>query len=81
MPSHSATVSSEVLARLLRDAERFRHGLGNERRVAQRGQLDEPDAVRILVEHVAGHLQRQPRLAAAAGAGQRQQPRRGQPSA
>ena len=70
----------EVLARLLRDAEGFRHGLGNERRVAQRGQLDEPDAIRILVEHRARHLQRQPRLAAAAGTGERQQSRGGQPS-
>ena len=51
---------------LLPDAERGRHRLRHEPRVGQRRQLDEPDAVGIVVEHVGRDLQRQPRLADAA---------------
>ena len=78
-PSHSASVSTRSLPGLLADAERVRHGLADERRIAQRRQLHEPDAIRILVKQRVRHLQRQPGLAAAAGADQRQQARGGQP--
>jgi hypothetical protein len=47
-------------------------------RVTQVGQLDQPDPVRERPPHVGGDPQREPRLADAAGAGQRQQPGRGQ---
>ena len=51
---------------------------GHERRVGQRRQLDQPDAVRVVGRPARRRLQRQARLADAAGAGQRQQPRRRQ---
>ena len=44
---------------------------GDQCRVADRGQLDEPRALRVVPR---GELQREPRLAAAAGAGEREQP-------
>lgn len=58
---------------------RFPHtqGLGNRRAdqvgIADRRQRDKVDAIDKMVEQVRRHLQRQPRLADAAGAGQREQ--------
>ena len=49
---------------------------GTSRGVGQRRELDEPHAVGKVVQHVGADLQRQPRLAEAAHAEQRQQPRR-----
>ena len=51
--------------------------LDDERRVAQRCQIQEPRAVRELGHQLGRDLQRQPRLAEAAHAEQRQQPRGG----
>jgi hypothetical protein len=65
----------ERTAGLFLDAQRARHRLHDEAGVRDRGQLDEPHAVRIVVEHVRGKLQREPRLADAARADQREQPR------
>ncbi len=59
----------------LADAEDVARGVRDERRVADRREVDEPYAVRIHVEHVRGDLQRQPRLAEAAHAEQREQAR------
>ncbi len=64
--------------RFLLDAEHGRHRLRHEPRVGDRRQLDEPHAVREFVHEIGGDLQRQARLADAAGAHQRQQWRAGQ---
>ena len=52
-------------------AERRRDGRLDQRRVAQRGEVDEPDAVREPVADVTRDRQREARLAAATRAGQR----------
>ena len=51
-----------------------RHRLRHQAGIGQRRQIDDPDAVGKAIEHVRGQLERQARLAAAAGAGERQQP-------
>jgi hypothetical protein len=61
-------------ARLFLDAQYGRGGLRHQLRVGNRRQFDEPDAVRIVLQHDRSHLHRQPRLAEAAHAEQRQQP-------
>ena len=63
----------ERLARLLAHGEHLRRLVRDERRIADRREVQEPDAVGIRVEHVGGDLQRQPRLAETAHAEQRQQ--------
>jgi hypothetical protein len=60
---------------LLADAEGGRHHRRHARRVLQRREIDEPDAVRKLMALLLRQLQRQPRLAATADTGQRQKPR------
>ncbi len=50
--------------------QRLRHEVG----IRQAREFDQPHAIRKRVEQVGGDLQREPRLAAAAGAGQREQP-------
>ena len=55
-------------------------GLGHQRRVGERGQLDQPDAIRVARELGSRRLDRQPGLAAAAGAGQGEQPGGGEQS-
>ncbi len=67
--------------RLLLHAEHRRDRLRHEPRVRHRRELDEPDAVGVVVDDLGADLQRQSRLADAAGAGQRQQPRRREESA
>ena len=62
-------------AALLPDAERRRDRLRHEARIRDRRELDEPRAVGEAVEHVGRELERQPRLADAPGAEQRQQAR------
>jgi hypothetical protein len=58
-----------------RDAERRERGLGDESRIAEPRELDEPDAVGRRVQGRAADLEGEPRLAAAAGTGQRKQSR------
>jgi hypothetical protein len=58
----------------LSHANRLGCDLAHERRILQCGQLDEPHAIHVGVRNVCRHAQRQPRLAAAAGARQREQP-------
>jgi hypothetical protein len=60
------------------DTQRGRHARRHQRRISQRSELDQPHAVRKLIDHVASHLERKARLAAAADPGQRQQARLGQ---
>ena len=62
-------------ARRIAQIEGLDHRLNNPIRVIQRGELDQPDAVFERRQHVGAKLQRQARLAGAAGAGQRQQMR------
>ncbi len=59
-------------AGLLHDSEYRGHRLRHQARIGHRRKFDEPDAVGKLVEHVCGNLQRQPRLADAADAEQRE---------
>jgi hypothetical protein len=64
--------------------DRRGHRLGDQGRIGDRGQLDPPDPARPAfggrggVGGVGGGLRGQPRLAAAARAGQRHQPRAGE---
>ena len=58
-------------------AQRARHRGGDEGRVVDRGEVDEPHAVRERVDDLHRHLQPEPRLAGAAGPGERQEPRVG----
>jgi hypothetical protein len=51
------------------------HGLGYQRRVRQRRELDEPDAIRIGPANAFGDRERQPRLADATHPGECEQPR------
>ena len=74
-------VAQGLLQRLARgflDAEHLRQRAAHQRRIEQRGEVDEPDAVPKGIEHFGGSLQCQPRLADAAGSRQRQQSRRRQ---
>ena len=52
---------------------------GDQRRIDDRREIDEPDAVRIRVHQVGADLHREARLAEAAHAEQRQQPRLTEP--
>ena len=72
----AATLSARLDVRLLGDPQHGRHRLGHRGRVSDRGQLDHPHAVGEVVGQPVGNLQRQPRLAHPAGAGQRHQPMR-----
>jgi len=45
------------------------HDLGHQGGVGELPELGQPDTVRVLLEQGAGHLERGPRLAEAAGAG------------
>ena len=65
----------DLRARRLAQAERLRHRRGHERRLAQRRQLDEGRAVAVAIPQLLDQLQREPRLARPARAGQRHQPR------
>ena len=60
----------------LADAQGARHGLGDEGRVGQRGQLDQPHPARVPGQGPLRDLQGEARLAGAPGAGDRQQRRR-----
>ena len=48
--------------------------MGNQVGVGQRGQLDQPDAVRKILDEILRDLQRQPRFTGATCAGQCDQP-------
>ena len=61
--------------RFLLDAEHRRDGLRHEALVCQCREFDEPHTIRIVVQYVGSNLQRQPRLAKATDAKQRQQSR------
>ena len=50
-----------------------RGGLQHERRVAERSERNPEDTTGVALRGLSGSLQREPRLAAASGAGQRQQ--------
>ena len=65
------------LAGLLGDVESACDRGDNERRVAQRGERDPEDAVGVAVGRGGGGLEREPRLAGAAGPGEGEQPRVG----
>jgi hypothetical protein len=58
-----------------RTRQRLRHHLRHQRGVGDRLQCDEPRAIGMLVEDFGGELQREPRLADAAGTQQGDQPR------
>ena len=62
-------------SRLVAHREDLRGDARNQRRIADRRQIDEPDAIRKVLHQVGGDLQRQPRLAETAHPQQRQQPR------
>ena len=57
-----------------RDAQRGRNGVGDGRRIRDRGKLDEPHAVGELWRQLCRHLNRQTGLADATHAGQSHQP-------
>ena len=59
--------------RSLSNVEHRCHGLSQQARMYEGGQIDNPDAVGKTIEHVRGQFQRQARLAAPARAGERQQ--------
>ena len=72
-------VGEEALERFLRrpargDAKRARNRRGDERSAAHRCQLDEGGAVSEAHREAVRQLEREPRLADAAGAGERQEP-------
>lgn len=60
--------------RLLRDVQRGCRGRGQQRGVAQGGQIDEPDPIGELRRQLGGDLHGQACLAAAAGAGEGEEP-------
>ena len=60
------------LLRLLMQAQHGRDGLHHEIRIGYRSEVHEPDPVRRMVDPIRGGLERQPRLAGASGAHQRQ---------
>ena len=59
---------------LLAERERLCDRRDEQRRVVDRGELDEEDAVREGIDEVGGRLQSEPRLPGAAGPGERQEP-------
>ena len=63
------------MPRVFLHAERGGHRLRHQPGIADRREFDQPHAVRIIVEHLCRHLQRQARLAEASAAQQRQEPR------
>ena len=63
-----------ALARLLGDAQHRGHRVGHRRRIGDRGQFEQPDAVRELVGQVRRDFGRQAGLADPAHPGQRHQP-------
>ena len=65
--------------RLFANPQHRRHCRCDQGRVGERGHLHKPDPVRIVFQQVGGGLERQPRLAAAPGAGEGQQPHGSQP--
>ena len=65
---------SHALPRLLGDAQHRRGRVGHRRRIGDRGQLEQPDAVRELVGQVRRDFGRQAGLADPAHPGQRHQP-------
>jgi hypothetical protein len=71
----SISVSSSREAGLLAHAQRRRRGLGHQRRVAEGGQLVQPDAVRVHLDQLAGHSEPESGLADPAAAGECQQAR------
>ncbi len=66
---------ADVLGEPVRGAERLRDRLGDERRIAERGQADPEDARLVLGHERRRRLDREPCLARAAGAGQRDEAR------
>ena len=70
-----AQALGDGLAGVLADTQHVTRGVGNQRWVANRREVDEPHTVGIAVQHVGGDLQRKPGLAEAAHAEERQQPR------
>ncbi len=68
----------QVPAGDLSHTNRLGHSLGHERRIRECRQLDEPYAVRIGVGDVCRRAQREPSLATAASARQREQPSSGE---
>ena len=74
-PSNAAaTLSATALARLLGDAQHRGHRVGHRRRIGDRGQFEQPDAVRELVGQPRRDFGRQAGLADPAHPGQRHQP-------
>ena len=76
-PLRGERVDERLLEReagALPHVERLRDRVERERRVAQRGERDPPDAVGDVLGDLGRCLQRQPRLPRPAGAGERQQP-------
>jgi hypothetical protein len=67
------SVSTERRAGALRDPEHLRHRRRHQQRLADRAKLDEPHPVAVRVDHFGRRLQREPRLADAAHADDRQQ--------
>ena len=65
----------ERASRLFAHAQHLRDLVRDQRRIADRREIDEPDAVRIRVEHVGGDLQREAGLAETAHAEEREQAR------
>ena len=59
---------ADVLGEAVLGAERLRDRLGDERRVAERGEPDPEDARLVLGHELGGGLEREPRLARAARA-------------
>ncbi len=66
---------ADVFGEAVLDPERLRDRLGDERRVAKRGEPDPEDACLVLGNERGGRLEREPRLARAARAGEREEPR------
>jgi hypothetical protein len=64
----------ERFSRLLAHGEHLCRFMRDERRIADRREIEEPDAVGVRIEHVGGDLQREPRLAEPAHAEEGEQP-------
>ena len=65
---------ADALGETAHGVERLSDRLDDEGRLAQIGKADPEDTVRVVANHVAGSLDRQPRLPGAAGAGQSGEP-------
>ena len=65
---------ADVLGEAVLGAERLGDSLGDERRIAERGKPDPEDAGLVLGNERRGRLDREPRLAGAAGARERDEP-------